>query len=241
MGKTTKNLLVSIFIGWLLVISSPIYSQTNANNYDAFWLWSGVKPQPVLNNAKIIYLLKGQIITSHNGEVHFVPQGGRIISDHNKQLWLVYRTHTLNWSENIFDLLTKQLKRWQNAGIKIEGIQIDFDVPTQQLKNYTIFLEKLRKWLPNDYKLSITGLLDWGNNAEPTALNKLHTIVDEVVLQTYQGRDTIPNYQQYLPKLNQLTVPFKIGLAQYGEWQEPSYLKENIHFKGYIIFLQNQK
>ncbi len=58
--------------------------------------------------------------------------------------------------------------------------------------------------------------MDWGSNADPEAINQLQGVVDEVVVQTYQGRRTIPSYRAYLPRIARLTLPFKIGLVQDG-------------------------
>lgn len=235
MGKTAANLLVIYLCSTVL----SCLANVNAAQYDSFWLWSGIKSQPVLEKAKSIYVLQGQIITNYHGNSHFIKQGNPITPRANQTLWLVYRAHTLNWSDSIFNTLSKQLISWQVRGIKITGIQIDFDVPTHQLDGYISFLKNFRQWLPSQYKLSITGLLDWGSNANIATINQLDNIVDEVVFQTYQGKQTIPNYQQYLNKIQYSKIPFKIGLIQQGEWQAPPYLNTNTYFKGYIIFLQN--
>jgi len=64
-------------------------------------------------------------------------------------------------------------------------------------------------------------------------------VVDEVVVQTYQGRHSIPDYAAYLPRMNRLGLAFKIGLIQGGAWEEPEYLKGSEWFRGYVVFLQN--
>ncbi|MEY2926946.1 MAG: hypothetical protein RL367_1423, partial [Pseudomonadota bacterium] len=56
----------------------------------------------------------------------------------------------------------------------------------------------------------------------------------------YQGRHTILGYQAYLNKLDDLPMPFRIGLVQGGEWQAPPSLARNARFKGYVVFLVNQ-
>lgn len=239
MGKTATYLLVKLVITCLLLVSFPCFAKVKAEDYDAFWLWSGIHSQPVLNNATTIYLLRGQIVSNYNNKTHFISQGNPIYSLENQQLWLVYRAHTLNWSEEIFTTLSKQLKQWQSNNIKVIGIQIDFDVATNQLAEYIAFLTTIRHWLPKEYQLSITGLLDWGSNGDPVLINQLTNIVDEVVFQTYQGKHTISNYQQYLKNLQVITIPFKIGIIQNGEWQTPQYLEKNPNFKGYVVFLQN--
>ena len=45
----------------LLVLASPAFGAVDARDYEAFWLWSGVAPQPVLKQAKTLYILQGQI------------------------------------------------------------------------------------------------------------------------------------------------------------------------------------
>lgn len=239
MGKTTNYLLVNLLISALLAVSLPCFAQVKAEHYDAFWLWSGVKAQPILNKANTLYVLQGQVVTNYNGQTYFISQGNGLIKSPPKNLWLVYRAHTLTWNDAIYDTISKQLTNWQQAGGHISGIQIDFDSPTGQLDTYLTFLTTLRAKLPKQYKLSVTGLLDWSKNADIATLNQFSKVIDELVIQTYQGQQTIANYQHYLQPLTKLTMPFKIGLVQYGEWQAPKKLTTNPYFKGYVIFLQN--
>ena len=72
-------------------------------------------------------------------------------------------------------------------------------------------------------------------------MNRLRGIVDEVVVQTYQGRHTIENYSDYLPRVSQLKLPFKIGLLQGGNWDAPSYIAASSWFRGYVVFLKNPR
>lgn len=88
------------------------------------------------------------------------------------------------------------------------------------------FLKQLRQRLPSDYRLGITGLLDWSSRADSGQVNQLRGLVDELVVQTYQGRHTIENYSAYLPRVSKLNMPFKIGLIQGGNWDAPRYISE---------------
>ncbi len=81
--------------------------------------------------------------------------------------------------------------------------------------------------------------MDWGSQADPAVLSDLAGIVDEVVLQTYQGRETVPNYQAYLSRVSRVRFPFKIGLVQGGAWSAPASLAANPWFRGYVVFLRN--
>ncbi|WP_339533068.1 DUF3142 domain-containing protein [Pseudomonas mucidolens] len=226
----------------LLLLASPVFGAVDAHDYDAFWLWSGVAPQPVLKQAKTLYILQGQINSTRRQPgrgVQFIAQGMSVPRIRQGEVWVVYRAHTLRWPASVYTQLLGQVQRWRAAGNPVIGIQIDFDARTHYLDEYADFLKDLRQRLPGDLRLSITGLMDWSSNADPEAIAQLKGVVDEVVVQTYQGRHSIPDYAAYLPRMNRLGLPFKIGLIQGGEWQAPHYLKNAEWFRGYVVFLQN--
>ena len=155
-------------------------------------------------------------------------------------IWIVYRAHTLHWPEQVYRQLFGQVQRWRDAGNPVVGIQIDFDAATRQLDRYGNALQQLRRALPPGCKLSVTGLLDWAKTGDVAELNRLP--VDELVIQTYQGTHTVPGYQAYLPAMAHLTIPFKVGLVQDGEW-DPAWqttLAASPHYRGEVVFLLNR-
>lgn len=201
--------------------------------YDSFFLWAGVPPPPYLDRAKSLYLLAGEVREgSADGLVTLrsTPQSAR------PGLWLVVRTQRLDWSEALHAQVLRQLDRWAAAN-RVEGLQIDFDAATGELDSYAAFLADLRRRLPRGYKLSVTGLMDGAANGDPAALRALAGVVDEVVIQTYQGRTTIPGYEAYLAKLQRLEMPYRIALVEGGEWQVPPGLESDPEFRGYVVFL----
>jgi hypothetical protein len=210
--------------------------------YDAFWLWAAVAPQPVLSRARTLYVLKGQIEPARGEEsgVRIIEQHAAVPQRNDADEWLVYRVHTLHWSPAVESIVLAQLRRARAAGGRVVGVQIDFDAHTLHLGEYLDFLREFRHKLPNDYKLSITGLLDWAGRVDSEQVNQLRGIVDEVVVQTYQGRRTIPNFADYFPRVSRLAVPFKVGLAQGGTWNPPLGLTRNPLFRGYVVFLTNK-
>lgn len=141
----------------------------------------------------------------------------------NKKNWLVYRVdnrvNAKHWSTRLDTNIQTKLQAREQASNQIEGIQIDFDSPTYQLDNYAKLLRTIRQQLPKRYKLSVTGLLDWANQARNRQLLQLGDSIDELVMQTYQGTTTLPNYQQYLHQLEQLPFDFKVGLVEQGSWR----------------------
>lgn len=211
--------------------------RVHADRYDSFWLWAGVESQPVLAKARTLYLLDGEIRASDpNRYVALRPGLPRLPG---KALWLVVRTDTLDWPAPALPSLTKRLDRWTAAGNRIQGLQIDFDARTKGTGDYAAFLRAVRNQLPPRYRLSITGLLDWSANGDPKALAALGGTVDEVVIQTYQGRSTVPGYEAYFARMRGFGWPFKVGLVQGGAWREPDGLSSQKHFRGYVVFLVN--
>lgn len=205
--------------------------------YDAVWLWAGVRAQPALAKARRLYLLQGQVEATD--PVRYAAQRSAVPRLGNREVWMVVRVETLAWSPAIYDQLLAALARWRAAGNRVVGVQIDFDARTRHLEDYAAFLRGLRARLPRDCRLGITGLLDWSANGDPKGLDALAGVVDEAVLQIYQGRHVIPGYQAYLAKLDRLKLPFRIGLLQGGEWRPPPGLEENPWFRGYVTFLVN--
>jgi hypothetical protein len=215
-------------------------SRVSAADYDSFWLWAGVRAQPVLAKARTLYLLDGEIRAEEPRRYRALRPGVPRLP--GTGLWLVVRTDTLDWGEGAIEGLTAKLDRWAAAGNRVEGLQVDFDARTRGLAAYAAFLRKLRHRLPPRYRLSITGLMDWSANGDPAALGALdHGIVDEVVVQTYRGRATIPGYEAWLRRMSGFPIPFKIGLVQGGEWREPAGLAAEPRFRGYVVFLVNPR
>ena len=229
----------------LSVQSRPAAAGTvRATDHSSFWLWGGVKPQPAVYRADSLYILQGQVAerkVQEKTKVNVVPQGMTVARLKKGKVWLVYRADTLHWPPDIMETIVARLKLWQRSGNPVVGLQIDFDARTRHLNEYSMFLQKVRTQLPANYQLGITGLLDWCSTGDVEAINRLKNVVDEVVIQTYQGRRTIGNYSAYLPALRRLTLPFRIGLVQDGQWQAPEGLETNPRFQGYVVFLQNQE
>ena len=209
----------------------------DAASYDAFWLWAGVRPQPVLARARRLYLLAAQVTAS--SPVRLQAQRPAPPSVRGPAVWPVVRVETLAWTPEVLAQVLAIPQRWRLAGCRVEGLQIDFDARTRRLADYARFLRDLRTRLPRDCALGVTGLLDWSANGDPAGLDAVAGVVDEVVLQIYQGRRVIPGYAAYLARLDRLRSPFRIGLLQGGEWRPPAGLERHPWFRGYVVFLRN--
>lgn len=210
----------------------------NANHHDAFWIWGDIRTAPYLYQAKTLYILQGDIAYQKSQrKIMLQPQGIAVKQLPNQQIWLVFRNHDLNWSDTHYQMIIRRLDRWRGQGNHIVGVQIDFDSKTQALYDYAVFLQKLRQHLPTHYQISITGLLDWTNMRDTQTLQLLKDNINELVIQSYQGRHTVPNYQDYLKRISAMGLPYKVGLVQHGQWNPKVDLNTDPNFKGYVVFL----
>ncbi|WP_435418003.1 DUF3142 domain-containing protein [Parerythrobacter aurantius] len=152
------------------------------------------------------------------------------------ELWLVVRAERTDWGEGAYSQLLNAADRWRGTG-RLAGVQVDFDSSTGELRGYAEFLAGLRRRLPEGLKLSATGLLDWPANASKADLAAMAGALDEIVIQTYQGSTTIPAYGDYIAAVARLPMPYRVALAEGGEWEAPPGLSNDPRFKGYVVFL----
>ena len=151
------------------------------------------------------------------------------------------RTETLDWTDEAYDSVMHEIAAWLARDIRLAGIQVDFDAATRGLARYADFLAGFRRRIPDGLSLSVTGLMDWSAGGDPAALARLADIVDEVVIQTYQGRHTIPGYEAYFRSLSRLRIPYRVGLVEGGEWREPERLADDPQIRGYVVFLLGRR
>ncbi len=238
MGAKNQILLVGLLAA--VLFSFPVQARVNAEQHQAFWLWSGVKPGPELRQAQVVYLHQGELVT----------RGGRVILERVglpvsrltfPRIWLTVRITTLDMPVDAWRRIISLLNRWEAAGNHVVGLQIDFDAATHRLNDYAAFLRELRQQLPARYALGVTGLLDWAKTGDISTLNTLP--IDEIVVQSYQGRHTVTHYSDYLPALSKLKIPFCIGLVQHGEWdnQHEKSLASSPWYRGSVVFMLRNK
>ena len=202
--------------------------------YDAFYLWPGVRPARDVR-PKIVYLLDGEVRRGGSARLERLRMGTPRLP--GKRVWLVVRADRLDWNDGTFAAIFDDLDRWQEAGNEVVGLQVDFDAATRGIAGYIRFLRDLRKRLPRGWRLSITGLMDWSAHGDPDALLGLSGLIDEVVIQTYQGRSTIAGYEDYFRRMENFPIPFRVALVEGGSWKAPPMLSRHPQFKGYVIFL----
>ena len=231
---------MSLWLGFAALAVAPAQAgAVRAQEHDAFWLWAGVKPHPAVATARTLYLLQGEIGPAPDGTSIVKPHGAGQPGPHGQELWLVYRVRALDFTPEVTQAIARRLARWKDQPGPLAGVQLDFDAGTKGLAGYAVFLRGFRASLPPEYRLGVTGLMDWASQGRPEDLEALAGTVDEIVFQTYRGRVTIPDIDAYVRRLGRLTIPFKLGLAEGAWWEPPADLAGNPRFRGYVIFLQN--
>ncbi len=210
-----------------------------AADYDAYWLWAGVRAPAGIDKARTVYLLQGEVGPGADGGVRLKAQGGSTPGPHAPSLWLSYRARSLDWGPAVIAAISRRLAAWRAQPGRVVGIQVDFDASTHGLQGYADFLRSLRQALPADCGLSVTGLMDWASQAEPEDLDRLSGAVDEIIFQTYRDRETVKDIDAYLQRLGRVHIPFRLGLAEGAAWAPPAGLAGNPYFRGYVVFLRN--
>lgn len=204
-------------------------------DYQAFFVWGGVPATAVPQPARALYILDGEVRA--RGAPAFTPLRPQAPRVAKGQIWLTLRLERLDWPEALHQRIGQEIDRWERAGTPVAGLTLDFDAKTRGLGAYAGFLREIRRRLPPRYRLSVTGLLDHAAGGDPAALAALGGTVDEVIVQTYQGRHTVPDYAAYLGRVARLPMPFRVALVEGGQWRAPPDLERAPNFRGYVVFL----
>ncbi|HEY2344308.1 MAG TPA: DUF3142 domain-containing protein [Xanthomonadaceae bacterium] len=114
------------------------------------------------------------------------------------------------------ELVTK----WREAGVLVDGVEIDFDCATSRLDDYAKLLAAIKAKLPSDATLSITALPSW---LDAPGLAGVLAQADEAVLQVHAVSD--PRHGLFDPKqarewierfAKATSKPFRVALPAYG-------------------------
>jgi hypothetical protein len=209
-----------------------------------YWAWNpNVHLARVLPNAGKLYLLEGELL-QRGGMVRFHRRGFPPATATAHSIVMVYRLAVMQWPDSLQQQILQDIDAFAAKGNRVWGIQLDFDAATGKLDSYGALLRQVRAGLPQQYGLSVTGLMDWASQGRLEDLNALQDVVSEVVFQTYQGTRPVRDYRRYLQRLSQreLTVPFKLGLIEHGDYDADALAEVERHplYRGTVVFLLSQ-
>ncbi len=237
-GVTGIVIGLGVIVFVLLSGAMLLESSSGRSIPTSYWLWPGITAVDVPENADM-YVFQGTFTT--NGEkTRFARLG---LFPHPltcRRLTLVYRLDRgFPEIEEIVRVFEDHATRWKRHQVPVDAIQLDFDSPTSQLLEYSQFLCDVRRRLPEQYGLSITGLGDWAMSGDSAALRSISSSADEIVYQLYQGPLPLPDIDRYINRLRSCQLPFKIGLVTGSP--EPatiSRLTTNPYFRGIVYFVR---
>ncbi len=206
----------------------------------AFWAWRTNAPSEaeinkafVATKAHVLFLRAGQFDLVNGVLQRIRPVTGQLPT--SVEIHLVYygtRPFLRGWEQlapsaiaaSIAATFRADLVRADNDHARVIGLQLDFDVPTRLLPRYAQTLEHLRKLLPPNTRLSITGLPTWANS---TDIKSVLAAVDFWIPQCYGTN--IPDHiakriaisspsevARTINKVRQLNKPFYAGLSAYS-------------------------
>ena len=185
-------------------------SRNYRQNTTSYWLWAGLTQSDAPADSDL-YIYQGDI-RAWNDRPKYTRAGLYPHPIKSKKLYLVYRLEGgLPNAEMVVSIFLKTLLTWERHKVDITGLQLDFDSPTSKLLIYSDFLKEVRKYLPNNYSLSITGLGDWAIYGDKKIMKSIISHVDEIIFQLYNGRKALSNIEFYLSALKKYPYPFKVG------------------------------
>lgn len=111
------------------------------------------------------------------------------------------------------------------SGYTVEGIQLDIDYPTRLLPRYAELLREVRKRIPKDHQLSITGLTSWLSSPalkdvlDPLDFHAPQFYEAEVgrTVETSKPISSLSRLERGLQQAARFGKPFYVGAPTYGQ------------------------
>ena len=237
-GRIAFALIALIGVIMSAINARPSFILPVKEKAASYWIWAGVDIEEDLRTESL-YIYQG-IIRSRGSELVFERRGLYPHPTQARGIHLVFRLEKLDASPAFREVMLRLAARWKRKGNRIVGFQIDYDAPTAKLGEYHQYLRQLRRQLPLEYQLSITGLGDWLYSATPGILKQISEDVGIITFQLYQGDEYVKGVQHYIRRLESRVFPFKVGLLlkRPQNAQIMQSLQKNTNFQGPIYFLR---
>ncbi len=239
----TVCLLAAFFLGGLAIFlsASREHKQWEAAEVPiSFWAWKTELPSELElrdategSGAATLFLRAGQMDLD-NGEVKRIrPAAGNLSVEIEAHLVYNGTRPLLRGLETveperlaaaILEVYKSDAERFRADGARITGLQLDLDYPTRLLPHYAETAREIRRLLPPETRLSVTGLPTWMGSSD---LGTLLETVDFWIPQLY-GAEIPTHLSQRIPisslgevkrsvaKARKLGKPFFAGLGAYG-------------------------
>jgi len=177
-----------------------------------FWMWS--KPHTLLSSImslssyckeincekEIPHVHFGTIDKNNNFILHLNSKDVEVLKDFGKSFLLTFRLENLPTVYEVADIYKKYSSIFMKTGIKINGLELDYDSPSSKIRVYKNWIKRLSELLPKDH-IEITGLTTWVNDNQKDT-RELSKEVKRINFQLYHiDKNKIPT-QSFFSFLN---------------------------------------
>lgn len=227
-------IIPAVMVFFLIMLAGYYQSQQSARPVNEpvwdqqayIWqrIWTPEHREALSQSHKLFSGLRilGLQLNSGDG-LHKIAVDTQMLKQDGRPVWLVVRLdgqlqhidHAL-----VYNSLLSQLQQWQQAGLSVRGVEIDYDAPSSKLLDYQRFIQLLRTKLSQNLQLSVTALPTWIDSPDlPALLQQVDISVLQVhaVLSPEKGLFDPGHAAGWIERYSRLTAkPFYVALPAYG-------------------------
>lgn len=160
---------------------------------------------------------------NHGEDLSKISVDTKMLQQDGRPIWFVVRLDgqlpDID-SALVIKRLLSLLRLWQQNGLTVVGVEIDYDSPTSKLETYKNFLKLLRSQLSQNLQISITLLPTWLSSTELPALVQqadISVLQVHAVLSPEKGLFDAKRANQWIKQYSGITSkPFYVALPAYG-------------------------
>ena len=216
MLKFSTKIISALMVTAILVM---VPDQVSASS--SLWVWVGQSPH-VQDDFDALYVFQGQFSMKGRYRYDFEGSPPQKLDENAPPLVLTYRLQSLVPPKMVASRYRAHARAWRKRGVKVEGIQIDYDSPTSKLLMYANWIGRLRNSIESGAKISVTGLGDWLVSAAPGDLASLFMRTNHIAFMMYHGRNPLEPVLPYTAVLSNTKSRFKIGLLK-SQWNSEAF------------------
>jgi hypothetical protein len=206
-------------------------------NYEvpSYWVWRQADIEQLTHSDEVI-IYQGEFYNT-KGNFEFKKKGIAIQDLKGRSVTLLLRAYQLPSVSFFTHQVDYLINEWQQKGVLIKGIQIDYDSPASKLHEYGAFLKNINHTYEPSF-ISITGLSSWvADNIY--GLNDLAPYIDYVAIQFYQDFHPVYNTEHYIKRLKTLTLNYKVGVTPSPKFERFTF-EQTPYYTGKLIFLNGK-
>ncbi|MBT4690679.1 MAG: DUF3142 domain-containing protein [Rhodospirillaceae bacterium] len=231
------NERISRILAWGIVLVLAPFVMPERPVAKGYWVWHGGFSEAAMR-AETLYIHQGNFdVFDTRGVYQFQGPVPQAIPGHNHPVILTYRLERQVAPGMVVARYRAHSHAWERRGVKVGGIQIDYDSPTARLPKYARWLGELKTVFGGNIALSVTGLGDWLMSGQYKDLSAISDQVEFIAFMMYWDNRPLPGLENYTDRLAKLSLPFYLGRLSN---QNPTVLFDRVRaapgYQGDIVF-----